>query len=393
MSIPREYLKCLCLIVDDESQMRRTIGNMMSRIGFDNILYAENGAVALTFLQNSPIDLVICDINMPEMNGLELFKNIRANKKMRDVCFIFVTAEVRRETVTRAAEEGGGAYILKPFVMATLEDRVMDILRRRYAPTKFETHLKQFRQCMDAFDIQGAEKEISEALEDDPESPSLLFYMGQISVHQGLTDKAIGYFKAAIERKPLFVKAYDALGKLYEDQGETEAALAQYETASGISASNIDRLVALSKLHIKMGEPEKAMMMLKKAAKDLDQDVSISGHLIGELYMANGEFERALDVLIAAHKKNPSDCSIMKSLAEAYRRNAKSQEALDIYREILTVTPHNPDIYFSIGKTYIEVGDKAAAIEFITKAWEINPSSKEITRDLRALAETEKIKL
>jgi two-component system, chemotaxis family, chemotaxis protein CheY len=393
MKIPSEYLKCLCLIVDDESQMRRTIGNMMSRIGFDNILYAENGAVALSFLQNSPIDLVICDINMPEMNGLELFKNIRANKKTRDVCFIFVTAEVRRETVTRAAEEGGGAYILKPFVMATLEDRVMDILRRRFYPTKFETHLKHFREHMDAFNIQDAEKEIAEALEDDPESPSLLFYMGQISVHKGLTDRAMNYFKSAIEKKPLFVKAYDALGKLCEDQGDTGEALELYEKAHGISASNSERLVALSKLHIKKGEPEKAMGLLKKAARDLDQDASISGHLIGELYMASGENEKALEVLITSHRKNPADCSIMNSLAEAYRKNSKPAEALEVYRKILVITPHNADTYFSIGKTYLEIGDKAAAIEAITKAWEINPSSKEITRDLRALAETEKLKL
>jgi two-component system, chemotaxis family, chemotaxis protein CheY len=393
MKIPLEYLKCICLIVDDEPQMRRTLGNMMSRIGFENILYAENGLTALTFLQNSRIDLIICDINMPEMNGIELFKNIRSNRNLRDISFIFVTAEVRRETVTRAAEEGGGAYILKPFVMATVEDKVSEILRRRFCPTNFEAHLKKFRESMDAFNIKGAETEIREALEDDPESPSLLFYMGQILVHQGLTDKAIDYFKAAIEKKPLFVKAYDALGKLYEDLGDPDEAFALYEKAHEISSSNSERLVALSKLHIKRGEPEKAMGMLKKAAADLIQDVSISGQLIGELYMTNGENEKALEVLLTAHKRNPSDCSIMRSLAEAYRKNSKPQEALDIYREILTITPHNADIYFSIGKTYLEIGDKPAAIESITKAWEINPASKEITRDLRALAETEKLKL
>jgi two-component system chemotaxis response regulator CheY len=393
MKIPLQYLKCLCLIVDDEPQMRRTIGNMLSRIGFENILYAENGVAALSFIQNSRVDLVICDINMPEMNGIELFKTIRADKDLRDMSFIFVTAEVRRETVTRAAEEGGGAYILKPFVLATLEERIGDVLRRRFSPTKFETHIKRFREHMDSFNIQDAEAEISEALADDPESPSLLFYMGRISVHKGLTDKAVEYFRAAIEKKPLFVKAYDALGKLYEDQGDSGKALALYEKAHGISSSNSDRLVSLSRLHIKNGEPEKAQGLLKKAAGDMVHDVSLSGHLIGELYMTSGENEKALEVLITAHKKNPSDCSIMKSLAEAYRKNAKQVEALETYRKILAVTPHNADIYFEIGKAHLEMGDKAAAIEAITKAWEINPASKEITRDLRALAETEKIRL
>jgi two-component system, chemotaxis family, chemotaxis protein CheY len=393
MKLPPKYLECLCLIIDDEVSMRRTIGNMMSRMGFENILYAENGAAALAFIQSSNIDLIICDINMPEMNGMELFRIMRSNKRMSEISFIFVTAEVRRNIVARAAEDGGGAYIIKPFVMATLEEKVMDILRRRFYPTKFEIHLKQFRQCMDVFDIQGAEKEITEALEDDPESPSLRFYMGQISVHQGLTDRAIEYFKSAIERKPLFVRAYDALGKLYEDQGDTEAAVTQYEMANSISSSNSDRLVTLSKLHIKRGEPEKAMALLKKAASELNQDVSISGQLIGELYMANGEYEKALDVLATAHKKNPSDCSILKSLADAYRKNSKPQEALETYKEILVVTPHNADVYHFMGKTYLEMGEKTTAIDAITKAWEINPSSKEITRDLRALAEKHKVKL
>jgi|WetSurMetagenome_2_1015567.scaffolds.fasta_scaffold00155_30 two-component system, chemotaxis family, chemotaxis protein CheY len=391
--LPREYLECLCLIIDDEVSMRRTIGNMMSRMGFDHILYADNGASALSFIQSSKIDLIICDINMPEMNGMELFRILRSNKKLSDMSFIFVTAEVRRNVVARAAEEGGGAYIIKPFVMATLEEKVLEILRRKFYPTKFEIHLKKFREYMYEFRIQEAEKEIREALEDDPESPSLRFYLGQILVHQGLSDMAIDYFKSAIERKPLFVKAYDALGKLYEDRGDTDAAVAQYEMANGISSSNAERLVALSKLHIKRGEPEKAMELLKKAAKDLNQDVSVSGQLIGELYMANGEYEKAMDVLDNAHKKNPSDCSIMKSLADAYRKNAKPQEALDTYKGILEIIPHNADIYHAMGKTYLEIGEKSTAIESITKAWEINPSSKEITKELRALAKTEKIKL
>jgi two-component system, chemotaxis family, chemotaxis protein CheY len=393
MKVPSEYLNCLCLIIDDEVSMRRTIGNMMSRMGFENILFAENGVAALSFIQSSNIDLIICDMNMPEMNGMELFRIIRSSPKLCDMSFIFVTAEVRRNIVAKAAEDGGGAYIIKPFVMVTLEEKIMDILRRRFYPTKFETHLKKFRQYMDVFNIQDAETEIAQALEDDPESPSLRFYMGQISVHKGLTDTAIDYFRSAIDRKPLFVRAYDALGKLYEDQGDTESAVAQYEAANSISSANSERLVALSKLHIKRGEPEKAMALLKKAASELNQDVSVSGQLIGELYMANGEYEKALNVLANAHKKSPSDCSIMRSLADAYRKNSKPEDALETYREILNITPHNADVYHFVGKTHLEIGDKDSAIEAITKAWEINPSSKEITRDLRALAKTQKIKL
>jgi two-component system, chemotaxis family, chemotaxis protein CheY len=388
-----KYLDSLVLIVDDEASMRRTIGNMLARLGFKNILNAENGVSALSFVQNSRIDVVICDINMPEMSGMELYRMIRTNKKTRDISFIFVTAEVRRNIVARAAEEGGCAYIIKPFVMTTLEAKMIDVLRRRYNPVPFETHMKNFRDYMETLNIPKAEAELNMALILEPESPTLLFYAGQISVHKGIVDKAMHYFQSAIDKKPLFVKAYDAMAKLYEDQGDMESAVRYYETANKISSSNADRLVTLSKLYIKKGETEKASSMLKDAAKASNQDVSISGQLMGELYMANGESERALQVLQSAYKKNQSDCSIMKSLAEAYRKNGKPDEAISMYQEILFIMPNNADIYHAIGKTYLEMSDKTAAIGAITKAWEINPASKEITRDLRALAEKQKLDL
>jgi two-component system chemotaxis response regulator CheY len=393
MSVTEAYLDSLVLVVDDEPSMRRTIGNMLSRIGFKNILNAENGNSALSFIQNSKIDAVICDINMPEMSGLELYRIISTNKKLKDISFVFVTAEVRRNIVARAAEEGGCSYIIKPFVMATLELKIMEALRKRFHPTPFETHLKNFRMHMETLNIQKAEEEIDMALLLDPESPTLLFYMGQICIHKGVTEKAIHYFQSSIDKKPLFVKAYDAMAKLYEDQGDMDAAVKYYETANRISSSNADRLVTLSKLHIKRGEPEKAAALLKSAASAMRQDVSISGHLMGELYLANGENEKALQVLLTAHKKSQSDCSIMKSLAEAYRKNDKPEDAIGMYQEILFIMPNNADIYHFIGKTYLEMGDKTAAIGSMTKAWEINPASKTITRDLRALAEKHKLNL
>ncbi len=393
MSIDIHYLNSFVLVVDDEPSMRRTIGNMLSRMGFKNILNAENGSAAFSLLQVSKVDLVISDINMPEMTGTELYRIIRADKKHKDISFVFVTAEVRRNVVARTAEEGGCTYIIKPFVMSTLEAKIMEVLRKRFQPTPFETHLKNFRQHMETLDILKAEEEIDKAFEMEPGSPTLFFHRGQIAIHKGATDKAMHYFQDAIDRKPLFVKAYDAMAKLYEDQGDIDAAVKYYETANRISSSNADRLVTLSKLYIKKNEPEKAAALLKGAASSITQDVAIAGHLEGELYLANGENEKALQVLLVAHKKSPSDCSIMKSLAEAYRKNSKPEEAIGMYQEILFILPHNADIYHFIGKTYLEMGDKTAAISSITRAWEINPSSREITRDLRALAEKQKLNL
>lgn len=393
MAIPMEYLNIVCLVVDDESSMRRTISNMLTKIGFKNIITAADGKEAFSIIQTSKINLVICDINMPEMTGLELFKIVRENQKYSDIIFIFVTAEARRHTVARAAEEGGAGYIIKPFVMATLEDKISGVLSKKFKPSSLDTHLKNFHQYFEDRDLQTAEDELKKAFEMSPYSPTIIYNFGQLALAKGETDKAIEFFKDAIAKKPLFVKAYDAIAKIYEDRGDIKSAIKYYETAHNISSSNTDRLITLSKLYKKAGETEKAENILKDAVSDIREDISTSGHLMGEIYLAKNENEKALEILMKAHKKNPLDTSIMQSLAEAYRKLGQQEQAIEKYTEILKITPNNADIHYSMGKTYLEMGNKQKAIEAIKKAWELNPSSKEITTDLKALSETEKFKI
>jgi two-component system chemotaxis response regulator CheY len=390
MAIPMEYLNINCLVVDDEASMRKTVSNMLTRMGFKSIITAADGKEALAIIQTSKIDLVICDINMPEMTGLELFKTVRENRRYSDIIFIFVTAEVRKHTVARAAEEGGAGYIIKPFVMATLEDKIAGVLSKKFKPSSVETHLKNFQQYLEGRDLPSAENELKRALEMAPESPTIIYNFGQLYLAKGETDKAIESFKDAIAKKPLFVKAYDAIGEIYEDMGDVQSAIKYYEAAHNISSSNTDRLITLSKLYKKTGEIDRAEKILKDAVSDVRQDVSTSGHLMGEMYLAKNENDKALEVLVKAYKKNPSDTSIMQSLAEAYRKVGQPEQAIEIYKEILKINPNNAHAYYSMGKTFLEMGIKDKAINAIKKAWEINPFSKEITADLKALAEKDK---
>lgn len=391
MAIPIEYLNINCLVVDDEASMRKTISNMLTRMGFKSIISAADGKDALSIIQTSKIDLVICDINMPAMTGLELFKTVRENKKYSGIIFIFVTAEVRRHSVARAAEEGGTGYIIKPFVMSTLEDKIAGVLNKKFKPSSIELLLKNFEQYLESRNLLQAENELKKASEIAPESPTIIYNFGRLQLSKGETDKAIKYFKDAIAKKPLFVKAYDAIGEIYEDMGDVQSAIKYYEAAHDISSSNTDRLITLSKLYKKAGETDRAENILKDAVSDVRQDVSTSGHLMGEMYLAKNENEKALEILIKAYKKNSSDTSIMQSLAEAYRKVGQPEQAIEIYKEILKINPNNASAYYSMGKTFLEVGIKDKAIKALKKAWELNPHSNEITADLKALAEKDKL--
>ena len=118
------------LIVDDFSTMRRIVRGLLKEMGCNNAEEAEDGAIALAALKQQKFDFVVSDINMPNMNGFELLKSIKADDTLKHLPVLMVTAEARKEDIVRAAQEGAAGYIVKPFTKATLEEKVQKIMQK-----------------------------------------------------------------------------------------------------------------------------------------------------------------------------------------------------------------------------------------------------------------------
>ncbi len=118
------------LIVDDFSTMRRIVRGLLKEMGCNNADEAEDGVVALSMLKNTRYDFVVSDINMPNMNGFDLLKAIKADDSLKHLPVLMVTAEARKEDIVLAAQSGAAGYIVKPFTKATLEEKVQKILQK-----------------------------------------------------------------------------------------------------------------------------------------------------------------------------------------------------------------------------------------------------------------------
>jgi two-component system chemotaxis response regulator CheY len=99
-------------------------------MGCNDVTEAEDGAAALQLLKTQRFDFVVSDINMPNMNGFELLKAIKAEETLRHLPVLMVTAEARKEDIVLAAQSGAAGYIVKPFSKATLEEKVQRILQK-----------------------------------------------------------------------------------------------------------------------------------------------------------------------------------------------------------------------------------------------------------------------
>ena len=118
------------LVVDDFATMRRIVRNLLKEIGYSNADEAEDGVAALQKLKTGGFDFVVSDINMPNMNGFELLKSIRAEPSLKELPVLMVTAEAKKEDIMLAAQSGASGYIVKPFTKATLEDKLVKILEK-----------------------------------------------------------------------------------------------------------------------------------------------------------------------------------------------------------------------------------------------------------------------
>lgn len=119
------------LIVDDSSVMRKIVERALRQAGLESLVVFEagNGNEGLDVLKARAVDLILSDINMPAMDGLEFLRQIRLQKLAPDVPVVMITTESSAEHVRQAIEAGAQGYIRKPFTAEQVKERVLSLLR------------------------------------------------------------------------------------------------------------------------------------------------------------------------------------------------------------------------------------------------------------------------
>ncbi len=118
------------LVVDDFSTMRRIVRNLLKELGYTNVDEAEDGVMAMAKLRADAFDFVVSDWNMPNMDGLTMLQQIRADPALAKLPVLMVTAEAKRENIIAAAQAGASGYVVKPFTAATLDEKLNKIFEK-----------------------------------------------------------------------------------------------------------------------------------------------------------------------------------------------------------------------------------------------------------------------
>ena len=125
-------LKTRVLVAEDNPNLRKVIVNIVRKIGFQDIVEAEDGSVAWEKIEAGGVGLILTDWSMPGLSGMDLLKKIRASEPpVSKLPFLMITAADTKDSILAAGKEGVDAYIIKPFSVKTIIDKIEEAVANR----------------------------------------------------------------------------------------------------------------------------------------------------------------------------------------------------------------------------------------------------------------------
>ena len=202
------------VLVEDEADLQETLALSLDRRGFD-VSTADTGEDGLRLVRETRPPLVLLDLMLPGINGLEVCRIIRADPQLRDTAVIMLTAKDEEADIIRGLELGADDYITKPFSPRVLAARIEAVLRRRdtggeddadvlvVGPLRLDVQRHQVRQGGEDIELTATEFKLLRLL---MKRPGRVYTRQQIieSIHEGfaaVTDRSVDVQVVALRRK------------------------------------------------------------------------------------------------------------------------------------------------------------------------------------------------
>lgn len=128
--LAKELSSKVILVIDDQNSMRCVVKSYFRDFGFEHVSTAIDGQDGLNFLMQNPVDIVICDWQMPKISGIELLKLLRASEESASLPFLMMTSTSDVNAVKDAMQSGVSDYMIKPFKPSQLGFKVVQLLTK-----------------------------------------------------------------------------------------------------------------------------------------------------------------------------------------------------------------------------------------------------------------------
>ncbi|MCB2185826.1 MAG: tetratricopeptide repeat protein [Deltaproteobacteria bacterium] len=373
------------LVADDVFKMRNLIKVMLRQMGFSTFFEAGDGLEAVQILSRQNVDLILCDWNMPKMKGIDVLKFVRSNPNLEQLPFIMITGEMTEAVVAEAAETEVDDYVVKPFTLEHLKNKLTRVVDIHGEVRQIEEHLGRGRAYIATKQFAEAKNEFKAALAVNPKSPRTLLEIGRLYEQTGNDVQAKAYYQRAVDLSPKFVKAIDALANLCFTLGDIQGQATLLEQAIKISPRNLERRFMLGQSFIKSGRSDDAKALFGRILSEATKQYADIVERVGDALLELEAYDEAEKAYQKALDSNPDSLHTYNQLGIAFRKQGKTEEAIANYLRALAISPQDENLHYNLARAYSEGKHLDQARNTLEKALKINPHFREAKELLQAI--------
>ena len=392
------------LVVEDNPMMLKMIVPMLERLGYQRIITACNGLQAWRTLNGEePIHIVLSDLVMPKMDGLELLNKIRLSERLWELPFIMITGEENQKQIMSSIEVEVDAYILKPFTQDKLGSEINRVLIQCYKPSPYHLALKKGRHLLaELGDSTAIIEALSEARRLQPTEADPYYFLAILYQREGQLPEAKACLTKCIALNEAYPKAYDLLGLIYRREQNFAAEREILARISDLSPHNLERNLNLALACARVGDKEGVRKYLKVAARHADPADLATYERVFRTYLIDKGMVAEAEVTYRKYiDKNMEVPRLLNKFALLFKGAKDLERTIFFLERIVHIwrTVKNHDIpkedmavyYFNLAVAYVEQANTASdpelkkagyqvAEKMIEKALECNIHHQDATK-------------
>jgi two-component system chemotaxis response regulator CheY len=396
------------LIVDDHDPIRKAIKRVVSHMGFVNIIECFDGADALRVLKSSAVDLIILDLYMKRMTGIDVLQHISDRSVASDIPVVVVTGEASKEDIVKVAGLGASDYLLKPFQANELEKKILSVLNSYHAPVASLESLHRAEKFLSTGRYIEALQSYDQTLDLEPMNPRAVVGRSLVLAKLNKATEALSKLRDLVQKNPNYHKAYRALGDILLESGQRQEALSAMQQELAINPKQPERQIQLARLMLQNNLPEEAVAHFRAALRVSPKNTAALmglGHAFAALgnldksvyyfhrvrrYLPNaikpleaavkhcieaGDPKKAEYLLKDERKISVNKHEVSTLLASFYLQQKRNDEALAVVREILQKSPDHAQALRICGNIHLYNGDLNEALPILEKVVKLLPTA------------------
>lgn len=370
--------KCRFLVVDDQELMLNLFKGILKAGGYKKVAFAMTCKEALTIIRKHPIDMIIADVVLPHMNGVELLTLVRNDPWVGDIPFLMITGEMSKEKVIYAMEEGVDDYLIKPVstdrALQAIERILGDSANADSMRSRSTNVFRLMRQKKYDEAIALARKNLAIT-----ENPELYLVLSQCYLKKLDFNNAMKYAHKVLKMKN-DSRAVFLLGQIHMAENDYGRALERFNESNRMNPLNTARKIEISKIYVRYGFRKEAEKIFESFRDSELTDMDCVG--IGAAYISFGDLKTAGAYFDRVEDYIPDMLPAFSRYAAELKKVKRYEDSIRQYQRCVKIDPDNPVTLYNLGCMYFVVRKADKAMKILERAIELKPSFDEAKKML-----------